>query len=461
DENYLLTNESATRIFKEIKDLPILDVHNHADAEEIVKNDNYSDVWQVMAATDHYVWEVERKCGVPEKFITGAASNKEKWMKLCEVFEDLVGNPCYEWIHLDFKERLGITDLICSENAESLWKKGNEVLAQDNKRPQQLLKEMNVESFCTTNNPIDMLEWHKKLAAEVGKGYMRPTWRPDKFSNISKPEWLDYIKKLSKRVNKEIKDIDDLVAALRTTHDYFAENGCIATDHGVEVPFGYKIDKQIANQVMQKRLKGDGLDELEIAAYMSYMLHEYGKMNAEKGWVMQIHLGAVRDVRDSLFEMIGPDSGGDVSDHTIEILDPLIDFLNAFDEHNGHVEEKYRGLKVVLYCLEPHHQATLATLSRAFGKNVTMGSAWWFNDTPIGMKRQLEYIMSVDVLTNFAGMVTDSRKIMSYGSRTEMFRRVLSDVLGGMVEKGQMPETLAIKAAKRVCYAGPKRFFGF
>ncbi|MHA1338604.1 MAG: glucuronate isomerase [Promethearchaeota archaeon] len=473
DEKYLISNEAGLRIFAEIKDLPILDPHNHADANEILQNNNYSDIWQVMAATDHYVWEVMRKRGVEEKYITGDASNKEKWIALCSIFEELVGNPIYEWMHLDLRRRFGINDLICKENAEKLWTECNKILAQENKKPLALLREMNVESFCTTNDPTDMLEAHKKLAEKEGFGFMRPTWRPDRATNIFKPDWPNYIKQLGERVNINIKNIDDLIKALKITHDYFAEHGCLATDHGVETPYGFKVEKEEAEIVFQKRMKGEELSSEEVADFMSYMLHEYGKMNAEKGWVMQIHLGAVRDVRDSLFEMIGPDSGGDVSDHTIDILYPIIDFLNEFDEYSqveqldsqqsssNNSNNGKKGLKIVLYCLDPHHQSTLATLTRAFGKNVNLGAAWWFNDTPIGMKRQLEYISSVDVLMNFAGMVTDSRKILSYGSRTEMFRRVLSDVLGEMVEKGQIPENLAIKAAKYVCYEGPKKFFNF
>lgn len=461
DENYLLTNNESKRIFKTIKDLPIIDAHNHADAKEIAENNNYSDIWQVMAATDHYVWEVMRKRGVEEKYITGSAPNKEKWLELCRIFDDLVGNPVYEWMHLDLKNRFQITDLINGKNADSLWTKCNTMLAQESKKPQSLLKEMNVESFCTTNDPTEMLEHHIKIAQTYSNGFMRPTWRPDKATNIFKSDWSQYIEKLGKRVNKKITNIDELVYALKITHDYFAEHGCLATDHGIETPFGYNIDKEIADQVMRSRLNGEDLEETDIAAFMSYMLHEYGKMNAEKGWVMQIHIGAVRDVRDYLADTIGPDSGGDISDHSIEIYDPLIDFLNEFDAANSNIKSSEKHLKVVLYCLDPHHQATLATLSRAFGKNVTLGSAWWFNDTPIGMKRQLEYIMTVDVLTNFAGMVTDSRKILSYGSRTEMFRRVLSDVLGSMVEKGQIPDELASRAAKYICYEGPKKFFNF
>jgi glucuronate isomerase len=461
DENYLLSNESARQIFNEIKNLPILDAHNHGDVKEILKNDNYEDIWQVVAATDHYVWEVMRKRGVEEKFITGKTTNKEKWEKLANIFEELVGNPVYEWVHLDLKYRLGINDLISSETAQKIWDESKAILAKEDKKPQALIKEMKIETMCTTNDPVEMLDEHKALIPILGKGIIRPTWRPDKAMNIFKQDWKAYIASLGKRTGIEINNIDSLIKALRQTHDYFAEIGCIASDHGVEMPLAYKIDKEDADLVFKARLKGEELDEVDQSIFISFLMHEFGRMNAEKGWVTQIHMGAVRDVRDSILDNIGPDSGGDISDHSIEIVDPLIDFLNEFDENNMQVDEKYRGLKVVLYCLDPIHQHTLATLSRAFGKNVCLGSGWWFNDTPIGMRRQLEYIVTVDVLMNFAGMVTDSRKIMSYGSRTEMFRRVLSDVLGKMVEMGQIPVNLAIKAAKYVSYEGPKNFFGF
>ncbi|MHA1821981.1 MAG: glucuronate isomerase, partial [Promethearchaeota archaeon] len=427
----------------------------------IVENKNYSDIWQVEAATDHYVWELLRKRGVEEKYITGSASNYEKWMKLAEVFEDFVGNPVYEWVHLDLRRRFGINELISKETAQLIWEKAKEVLARDDKRPQALLKEMNIESMCTTNDPIERLEDHEKMIKIAGLGYIRPTWRPDNVMNIFKPDWKVYIKKLSDRVGFDIKNIEDLEKALKITHDYFAKFGCLASDHGVQIPYGFDVEKEEADIVFKKALNDEDIDDEEMAIYMSYMMHIFAKLNAEKSWVMQIHIGAVRDIRDSLYENIGPDSGGDVSDHNIEILDPIMEFLNKFDEQNKYIDEKYRGLKIVLYCLDPSHQATLATLSRAFGKNIALGSAWWFNDNPIGMKRQLEYIGSVDLLMNFAGMVTDSRKIMSYGSRTEMFRRVLSDVLGEMVKKGQIPKNLAIRTAKYICYEGPKKFFGF
>jgi glucuronate isomerase len=461
DEKYLLSSATAARIFEKIKNLPIVDAHNHADIHQIVENKNYSDIWQVEAATDHYIWELLRRRGVNEEYITGDASNFDKWMKLAEVFEDFVGNPVYEWVHLDLRRRLGITQFISKATAKSIWNKAKEVLSQDHKRPQQLLKEMNIESMCTTNDPIDLLEDHKNLVKNFAEIKIRPTWRPDNAMNIYKESWIDYIEKLGKRVKKKLLNLDDFISALRETHNYFSDFGCVASDHGLLIPLGFNVEKKIVEEIYSRRIENGETTEEDHMLFMSFMLHEFAKMNAEKGWVMQLHIGAVRDARESLLIMCGEDSGGDVSSHSVEIVDPILDLLNAFDENNSNIDSTHQGLKFVLYCLDPNHQTTLATIARVFGKKVNLGAAWWYNDSPIGMKRQLEYITSVDLLVNYAGMVTDSRKLMSYGSRTEMFRRVLSDVLGTMVEKGQMPEDLAIKLAIHVCYDGPKQLFGF
>ncbi|MFX0099250.1 MAG: glucuronate isomerase [Candidatus Hodarchaeota archaeon] len=451
DDKYLLTNPSAREIFKEIKNLPILDAHNHANVKEIADNENYTDIWQVEGATDHYVWELMRKRGIKEEAITGKTTNEEKWSTLASVFEEFAGNPTYEWIHLDLQRRFGITDLINKNNAKKIWDETREKLKEPGMKPLALLKEMKVEVMCSTDDPVDMLEHHAKLAKMDGIPRILPTWRPDKSMNIFKDEFVGYIEKLGARVDKKISSITELVDTLQETRDHFEKLGCKATDHGVQTPFGYNVTESRANAVFQKRLKGEPVDDVEARDYMSYMMHVFARMNAESGWVMQIHIGAVRDVRDVLYESLGPDTGGDVSDHLIEILAPIKDLLNAFDGK----------LKVVLYCLDPNHAPTLATITRAFGSTVNLGSAWWYNDSPTGMKRQLEYIATVDLLMNFAGMVTDSRKLISYGSRTEMFRRVLSDVFGEMVEKGQVPFELAKKTAKYICYEGPKVLFGF
>ncbi len=320
---------------------------------------------------------------------------------------------------------------------------------------------MNVETMCSTDDPIDSLEYHKKINSEEGKMLIRPTWRPDKSMNIQNKGWKEYIAQLGNVTGISINNIDDLLSALKKTHKFFVEQGCKATDHGIETPFGYKVSKARADEIFKKVMAGNPPTRDEMKDYISFMMHEYGKMNAEAGLVMQIHIGAVRNVRDSLFDKLGPDVGGDISNHLIDIVSPLKDFLNYFDELNETTPKGHRGLKVILYCLEPAHNATLATLTRAFGKNVNLGAAWWFNDSPIGMKRQLEYIGSVDLLANYAGMVSDSRKLLSYASRNEMFRRVLADVLGTMVEREQIPMQLAKKLATSMCYENPKKLFSF
>jgi glucuronate isomerase len=262
-------------------------------------------------------------------------------------------------------------------------------------------------------------------------------------------DWRSYMAKVEARFNMKLNSFADLVCAMRQSHDLFAANGCKASDHGIELPLRADYDIKDADRIFKKAMNEEALTTEEMNIYMGAFLRQAAELNAETDWVTQLHLGAVRDVRTTLFKNLGPDVGGDVSNHYLDYLPALVSFLNAFDDR----------LKVVLYSLEPGHQATLATISRAFGAKVAQGSAWWLNDTPIGMKRQLEYIGSVDTLSNFAGMVSDSRKLLSYGSRFEVFRRVLAGVIGEMVELGQMPEEPAFALAERIAYSGTKKFW--
>lgn len=450
DQNYLFTNPVAPELYAQVRDLPILDAHNHADVREICEDRNYEDVWQIEAATDHYVWEVLRKRGVPEQKITGDAPNREKWLAMAEVFEELAGNPTFEWIQLDLRRRFGIEDVLCSRTGADIWDKTQAMLRTDDMKPQAMLRAMNVEAMCSTDDPVDSLQWHKKLADSECPARVRPTFRPDKAMNIFKPEWREYIGRLGDRVGSTIRTIRDLVDALQTCHDFFAENGCVASDHGVEVPYGFDVDEEDADRLFRRALDGEELTCDDQIATMSYLLHAVAEMDASKGWVFQLHMGAVRDVRDSLARDLGPDSGGDVSCHNTPVLEPLVPLLNRFDGR----------LNIVFYALDPTAQSTLATLSRAFGANVSLGSAWWLVDSPIGMRRQLEYIGSVDLLANFAGMVSDSRKLVSYGSRHEMFRRVLCDVLGQMIAMGQIPSRIGERLARTMAYDRPKQLFG-
>ena len=449
DDNYLLSSKTARNIFKKISDLPIIDPHNHANVKEIKENKNYPSPWQLFAATDHYVWSVLRKCGVDERYITGEAPPLEKWMKMAEVFPLIAGNPVYEWVHLDLKRHFGIEETLCEKTGKKIWDAISEKLALPENKPQEILKRIGVEVMCSTDDPVDILDNHTTVNQMMGRTIVRPTWRPDRIMKITVPNWREYLSKLECRFGSRCYSIKDLVEILKISHNYFAENGCRVSDHGVEVPYPAVTEEKDADRVFKKAIQGESISPDEAYLFSDYLFGVMGELDAEKGWVFQLHIGAVRDTRKLLFERIGPDSGGDVSSHFLDILPPLVSFLNRFDSR----------LKVVLYCLDFSHQQTLATISRAFGQNIRLGAAWWFLDTPYSMKRQLHLIGTINLLSAFAGMVSDSRKILSYGSRFEMFRRVLSDVLGDMVEKGQMPEKVAEELAYRLSYKNPKEFF--
>ena len=449
DDKYLLGSESALGIFSKIQNLPIVDPHNHADVAEIARNTKYSDPWQVFAATDHYVWEVMRKREVPENLITGSATPKEKWMALAKVMPEIAGNPVFEWIHLDLRRRFGIETILTEATAEDMWEEVKAALAVPSKYPLPLLKEMNVEVMCSTDDPIDTLEHHGEVNDAAKRTLIRPTWRPDKSKRIQKKDWKEYIRKLSDRFQIKIDSVGKLVEAMKLSHKYFEEHGCRASDHDTPFVCPCTATEADADAIFQKAVAGKDISNAEFAVYADYLTARYAEMDAEAGWVYQMHIGVRRDVRDIITNTLGPDAGGDVSDHWVDIVLPLCSFLN-------HTDEK---LKVVLYTLEPSHTSSLATVARAFGSKVRLGSAWWLNDTPIGMKRQLEYIGSVDVWYDFAGMVSDSRKILSYASRFEMFRRVLADVLGDAVEMGKLPYIFAENLAVKMAYEEPKKFF--
>ncbi len=449
DEQYLLNSNTAVRLWRETASLPIVDAHNHADVARIADNTPFTDPWELFAATDHYVWEMLRKCGVPEQLITGEAKNYDKWMAMASVFPDFAGNPVYEWVHLDL-QFLGFKDILLGpDTADQIWHDCCAVLAKEENLPQNLIRRMNIETMCSTDDPLDTLEDHARANASFGKTLIRPTWRPDRVMKIRKGDFKVYLSKLGKRWGAKITTLNDLLDVLKRSHDFFAQAGAVASDHGLEKMYDGHASYRSANAVLKKVLSGKTVTEKEEDTWCSYLLHAFAMLDAEKGWVFQLHLGAVRDMRDTLNHAIGPDSGGDVSDHAVDFVKPLCRFLNQFDGL----------LKTVLYCLDPHHQASLATVSRAFGTTVRLGSAWWFNDTPVGMKRQLEYIASVDLLSAFGGMVSDSRKLLSYSSRFAMFRRILCSVIGEMTEQGRIPESVALSLVRKMCYTGIKSFF--
>jgi len=450
DGSYLLENEVAGDLYAELEEVPIYDPHTHADVEEIVENDGWSDIWEVEAETDHYLWELMRKRGVEEELITGTASNRDKWFALAEVFPDFAGNPTYEWVHLDLKRRFEIDKKISSDTAKTIWDETRSQLAEETFRPRQLLRDMNVEALCSTDDPTVELKNHERAREEMDSPKVLPTWRPDKFMKPNHDSWKDWVDQLGRETKVDVSSFDGFQKALKATHDYFDEMGCLASDHGLERAITRPVGKDRASEIYSKALTKGEVDEEEMIDFRAYLIDWFGELNKETGWVTQLHIGAVRDYRNSLYRDLGPDSGGDVGTQRIDFTSNLKHFLNRFDGE----------LDVVLYYLDPSHLYQVATLTRAF-PNVSIGAPWWFNDSPYGIESQLEYLSTVDLLANHAGMVSDSRKLMSYGSRIEVFRRSLANVLGKMVEKGQMPEDLAVDLAKKIALGRKKELYGF
>lgn len=445
DSGYLLSTESGEKIFETIEYLPIVDFHGHAEAQEIAKDNHWEDIWEFQCATDHYVWELMRRCGVPEEKITGKAPNEEKWRALAEVFPRFAGNPVYDWFHLDLRRRFGIQELLGPTTGEKIWQEVNTHLSSKRFKPRQLLREMNVEVLCTTDSPLSDLRWHRELRECFPEVRIIPTWRPDEVMRIGSQEWRDFLAELGERTGADVARFTGLIEALEKTHCHFADHGCVASDHGLTQPWGHYVCERTAAKIYEKAWHGLSIDDAERQDFHAYMLHFFAELNANASWTMQLHIGAVRDFRDLLFKSLGRDSGGDVATHNIELVHNLKDFLNEFDGR----------LQIVLYVLHPSHTYTSATLARAF-PNVFLGAPWWFMDNPYHATNYLREVAAVDLLWRHAGMVTDSRKLVSIGSRTEMFRRVLANVLGEMVDQGRIPLETAGNIARQVAYCNPK-----
>ncbi len=450
DDDYLLETAAARDLYERIKDEPILDPHSHVDVQEVVENEGWSDIWAVEGETDHYVWELMRKRGVPEEKITGSATNEEKWHALAEIFPELAGNPTYEWVHLDLQRRFGIETPISADTADAIWAKTKRQLEGPDMRPQRLLENMNVEVTCSTDDPKDDLAYHKQAAEELDGIKIRPTWRPDRAIKVDHDGWPNYARELEDSKGVDTSDLNGFLTALEMSHEYFDEHGCLASDLGIGEPVSKHVDRERAEAVYERAYAGEEIDDEAAADFRAFMLERIARWNSETDWVTQLHIGPVRDYRWELYDILGTDAGGDISTHNVEIADNLEYFLNAFD---GETE-------VVLYTLDPTHYPTIATIARAF-PSVSVGAAWWFNDSPFGMQQQLEYVGTVDLLANYGGMVSDSRKLVSYESRFEMFRRCLANTVGGMVERGQMPASTARSLVSHVAYERPKSLFDF
>ncbi len=459
-EDFLLSTPTAKKLFDVVKDAPVLDYHCHISQKEIAEDKRFENITQVWLYGDHYKWRLMREAGIDEKYITGDASDHDKFMKWAEALETAFGNPLYHWSHLELKKYFGISKPLSSDTAEEIWNETCEKLKDPALSVRGIVKMSNVKLICTTDDPVDSLEYHKQIAEDESFDVqVVPAWRPDKALNIEKPDFTTYINKLAEVSGVTIDSFSALKEALSKRMDFFSSMGCHVSDHALQYVMYAPADELTVNKVFTDKLAGKepSNEEMRIykTAFMSFVAAEYKK----RDWVMQLHIGAKRDNNTNMYKKLGPDTGYD-SIYNYLPADQLCDFLDSL-EVNGNLG------KTVLYSLNPADNAMLATVlgcfsdSYAAGK-VIQGIAWWFNDNLKGMREQISTLASIGNISVFLGMLTDSRSFLSY-TRHDYFRRLFCDMLGDAVENGEFPdnERVLTKLVKNISYNNAVKYFNF
>ncbi|MCD7743684.1 MAG: glucuronate isomerase [Lachnospiraceae bacterium] len=461
DPDFLLETGMARHLYHDYAEpMPIVDYHCHISPREIYEDRKFDNITQVWLGGDHYKWRQMRSNGVEERFITGDASDREKFQKWAETLELAIGNPLYHWSHLELQRYFGYTSHLCAETAQEVWDLCNEKLQSPDMSARNLILQSNVKVVCTTDDPVDFLEWHKKLAEDEGFPVkVLPAWRPDKAMYIEKPDYPEYIKGLEAVSGRTITGFSSLLEALCVRMDFFAALGCRVSDHGLAyVPYQPASDAEV-DAIFRKRMAGGDVTAEDCAKFTTAFLINMGKEYSRRGWVMQLHYGVKRDNDKRRFGLLGADTGFD-SIGSAGPVSELADFLNALaltDELP----------KTILYSLNPNDNAAIGTIIGCFqdsscvGK-IQHGSAWWFNDHKRGMQDQLTSLASLGLLGNFIGMLTDSRSFLSY-TRHEYFRRILCNLIGGWVENGEYPddENVLKKIIEGISYQNAMNYFGF
>ena len=460
DEDFLLTTETAKNLYHNYAEkLPIIDYHCHLSPQEIYEDVRYENITQVWLGADHYKWRQMRSNGVEEKYITGDASDREKFQKWAETLEKAIGNPIYHWSHLELKKYFGYEGHLCGDTAQEVWDLTSEKLKQDNMSARGLILQSNVDTICTTDDPIDSLEWHRKIKEDGFEVKVLPAWRPDKAMNIEKADFAQYIAKLAQVSGVEIKDFDSLIEALKNRMDFFAENGCTVSDHGLEYVMYESYEPAEVNEIVKTRLSDGVLTKTEERKYKTAFMTALGREYAKKNWVMQLHYGVQRDLNKKVFNALGPDAGIDAI-NTYSSSIEMGQYLNALA-----IDDSLP--KTIIYSLNPADNAAIGTVigcfqdSSAVGK-IQHGAAWWFNDHKTGMMEQMTSLANLGLLGNFVGMLTDSRSFLSY-TRHEYFRRIMCELIGGWVENGEYPddEKALKQIVEGISYYNCKNYFCF
>lgn len=465
DDDFLLTTETAKKLYHEhAKKMPIIDYHCHLQPKEIYEDKKFRNLAEAWLGAgdrygDHYKWRSLRARGYEEDSISGPDDDYKKYMQFVESMPYFVGNPLYHWSHLEMRRYFDIYDIINKENADKIWNEANKKLETLTAR--EMMYKFKVDTVCTTDDPVDSLEWHKKMNADSTlKVHVRPAFRPDKAINVELSWFESWVNQLASVVGYKIESLNDLCKALSERIDFFHEMGSRLSDHALDVVHYAPATYEEANKVFLKGMNHEPISSLEEDIYKGYVLVFLGKEYNKRGWVQQYHIGALRNNSKSMLKKIGPDTGFDAIEDQ-NYMEKLSQLLGALDETD-------ELPKTILYCLNPRDNYALTVLSGCFQKEgikgrVQVGTAWWFLDQQDGMRQNLETLMQVGLVAQSVGMLTDSRSFLAY-PRHEYYRRILCQMLGNLVESGQYPaselETLG-QIVEDVCYNNAKEFFGF
>lgn len=461
DENFLLTNATAQRLFHEYaKPMPIIDYHNHLLPNEVAADKQFENLTQVWLNGDHYKWRAMRTNGVDEKYITGDSSDWEKFYAWSKTVPYTLRNPLYHWTHLELQRYFDIHDILNADSAEKIYQQTAEKLQTKEFSVRGLLEKMNVKLICTTDDPIDNLEFHQQIRQDNWSVKVLPAFRPDKAMNVDDAvTFAAYLEGLEKAANVSITTFIDYLRALKSRHDYFVTNHCIVSDHGLEEIYAVDYTEIEIQSIFNKIRSGKNLTLEENRKFKSAMLVTLAEWDWEKGFVQQYHLGALRNNNTRMLNKLGPDTGWD-SIGDFSQAKALSTFLNKLDSNNTLA-------KTIIYNLNPADNELFATMIGNFNDGSTAGkiqwgSSWWFLDQKDGMTKQINTLSNMGLLSKFIGMLTDSRSFLSF-PRHEYFRRILCNLFGEEIDNGELPNDIEWVGSviQDICYNNAKKYFNW
>ncbi|WP_436491482.1 glucuronate isomerase [Chitinophaga sp. ARDCPP14] len=461
DENFLLNSDAAERLYHDYaRDMPIIDYHCHLPPAQIAADTRFENITQAWLYGDHYKWRAMRTNGVPESYCTGNNTDWEKFEQWAATVPHTLRNPLYHWTHLELQRYFGVTDILNPASARQIYDTCNQLLQTPEYSVQNLLRSRNVSLVCTTDDPADNLQYHRQLKQEGFEIPVIPAFRPDQAMNVEVPEVYNrYLEKLEQAANCNINTYDDLLQTLKSRHDVFAAHGCKVSDHGIEEIYADDFLEKDIRQIFLKIRGGQSLTYTEIRQFKSALLLELALMDWKAGWVQQYHLGALRNNNSRMMRQLGPDTGWD-SIGDFSQARALAKFLDKLDSQD-------KLAKTIIYNLNPADNELMATMTGNFNDGsvagkIQFGAAWWFLDQKDGMTRQMNALSNMGLISRFVGMLTDSRSFLSY-PRHEYFRRLLCDLFGEEIERGEIPDDIDAvgKIIQDICYGNARSYFGW